>query len=59
MAKRYFMAKNTYSDLEGKRHGFGLLTTILLLRDQEDVEKVLDELAEKMEQALSEVTILK
>lgn len=58
MAKRYFMAKNTYWNLEGEKHGFGLLTTVLLLRDQEDPKKTLDELAAKMEQALAEVTIL-
>lgn len=58
MAKRYVMAKNTFSDLEAEKHGFGLLTTVLLLRDQEDPKKTLDELYEKMEQALKEVTIL-
>ena len=58
MANRYFMAKNTYSDLEGARHGFGLLTTVLLLRDQEDPKKTLDDLAEKLETALEEVTLL-
>lgn len=60
MAKRYFMAKNTYWDLEtDDRHGFGLLTAILLLYDQEDVKKVLDDLYEKMMEALAEVTVLR
>lgn len=58
MAKRYFMAKNTFSDLEREKHGFCLLTTVLLLRDQEDPKKTLDELAEKLELALAEVTVL-
>lgn len=58
MAKRYFMAKNTYSNLEGVKHGFGSLTTTLLLRDQEDPKQVLEELAVKMEAALAEVTVL-
>lgn len=58
MAKRYFMAKNTYSDLEGSRHGMGLLTVVLLLCDQEDPKKTLGELAEKMEQALAKETVL-
>ena len=58
MAKRYFMAKNTYWGLEGIKHGFGPLTTTLLLRDQEDPKKVLDELSAKMEAALAEVTVL-
>lgn len=58
MAKRYCMAKNTYSDLESERHGFGLLTAVLLLCDQEDPKKVLDELTKKMEQVLAEETLI-
>jgi len=58
MARRYFMAKNTYWDLEAHNHGFSLLTAFLLLHDQEDPKKVLDELYAKMEDALKEVTIL-
>lgn len=53
------MAKNTYWDLEtDDEHGFGLLTAILLLHDQEDPKSVLDDLYEKMMAALDEVTVL-
>ena len=59
MAKRYFMAKNTYWDLEtDASHGFGLLTAVLLLHDQDDPKKVLDDLYDKMMIALEEVTVL-
>lgn len=59
MAKRYFMAKNTYWDLEtDDEHGFGLLTAILLLHDQEDPKQALDDLYDNMMEALKEVTIL-
>lgn len=59
MAKRYFMAKNTYWDLETyAEHGFGLLTAVLLLHDQDDPKQVLDDLYAKMIEALTEVTIL-
>lgn len=59
MAQRYHMAKNTYCELENKSdHGFGLLKAILLLHDQEDPKKVLDDLYEKMNQTLGEVTVL-
>lgn len=59
MAKRYFMAKNTYWDLEtDDEHGFGLLTAILLLHDQEGPKSVLEDLYGKMMAALEEVTIL-
>lgn len=58
MAKRYFMAKNTYWDLEAQNHGFSLLTAFLLLHDQEDTQMVLEILYEKMMVALREVTVL-
>ena len=59
MAKRYFMAKNTYWDLEtDDSHGFGLLTAFLLLHDQDDPKIILDDLYDKMMVALAEVTVL-
>ena len=59
MAKRYFMAKNTYCDLENDaEHGFGLLTAVMLLHDQEDPKKALDDLYDSMIEALKEVTVL-
>lgn len=58
MARRYCMAKNTYSDIESERHGFGPLTAVLLLCDQDNPKKVLDELAAKMEKALAEETLI-
>ena len=59
MAKRYFMAKNTYWDLENDaEHGFGLLTAVMLLHDQEDPKKALDDLYDSMMEALAEVTVL-
>ncbi len=58
MANRYAMAKNTYSDLEAEKHGFGTLTAVLLLRDQEDPQKALEELDSKLQTELAEVTIL-
>ena len=59
MAKRYFMAKNTYWDLENDaEHGFGLLTAVMLLHDQEDPKKALDNLYDSMMEALAEVTVL-
>lgn len=58
MAKRYFMAKNTYRDFEtDAEHGFGLLTAILL-HDQRDPKRVLDDLYDQMMEALAEVTVL-
>lgn len=57
MARRYFMAKNTYSDLEAGKHGFGSLTIVLLLKDQEDPAGVILFLFRKMQEALAEVTI--
>ena len=58
MANRYFMAKNTYWDLEANNHGFSLLTAFLLLYDQDDLREVVEDLHNKMEQSLKEVTIL-
>ena len=59
MAKRYYMAKNTYWALEtDTEHGFGLLTAILLLHDQNNPKMVLDDLYNKMMEALAEVTVL-
>ena len=58
MAIRYAMAKNTYSDLEAEKHGFGTLTTVLLLKDQEDPGAVLDKLSMQLKQSLEAVTIL-
>lgn len=51
------MAKNTYSDLEAGKHGFGSLTIVLLLKDQEDPAGVILFLFRKMQEALAEVTI--
>ena len=59
MARRYFMAKNTYWDLENDaEHGFGLLTAVMLLHDQEEPKQTLDDLYDNMMEALAEVTIL-
>lgn len=59
MEKRYFMAKNTYWDLEtDDEHGFGMLTAIMLLHDQEDPKQALDDLYDNMMEALAEVTVL-
>ncbi|MBQ8640775.1 MAG: hypothetical protein IJ480_01035 [Clostridia bacterium] len=58
MARRYVMANNTYSELEAGKHGFGSLTIILLLRDQEDPKKVLKDLGNILDQAHKEVTLI-
>ncbi len=58
MAKRYVMANNTYSELEAGKHGFGPLTILLLLQDQEEPENVLKQLGTVLEQVYKEVSII-
>lgn len=58
MAKRYVMAANTYSELEAGKHGFGSLTIVLLLNDQEDLPDTLQDIGDLLEQAHKEVTIV-
>ena len=58
MAKRYVMAANTYSELEAGKHGFGSLTIVLLLNDQENLPEVLQNIGDLLNTAHREVTIL-
>ena len=58
MAKRYVMAANTYSELEAGKHGFGSLTIILLLNDQEDLPDLLQNIGGLLDAAHRERTII-
>ena len=57
MADRYAMAESSYNMLEKGRYKCGTLTTVLLLKDQEDPKKALEELAEKLEKVRDEIMV--
>ena len=57
MAERYAMAESSYNMLEKGRYKCVTLTTVLLLKDQEDPKKALEELAEKLEKVRDEIMV--
>ena len=54
MGDRYVMSENSYSALENGEYMCGTLTTILLLKDQNDPGKVMSEITEKLEKLREE-----
>lgn len=58
MAERYVMSEYSYADIESGKKMCGTLTTILLLQDQKDPNKVLSEIMEKLEKIREEGYLL-